>query len=221
MVAVMDSIRSLLRRFACVTLTAALVGVLGASVRAFGQEQDEPKQEEKDEDDEGPWPHPHFYWSHGLHFDDIFGFDLTLGGDGQNDSAIYANTDSVEEVIDEPVEGGVEWRRLRGYLAGRRGKSIEFLFRYDFAVNNPPNLKDAYIGFKQLPLLNKIPFLRTLRIFAGRFRAPLSIDGSMSSSDTPLMERALTSAFLPSRNTGFLFHGASINLKTNIRWSLG
>ncbi len=201
---------------------AAFTCAWSASVRALGHEQQQQKQgDDKDDDDPGPWPHPHFYWSHGLHFDDIFGFDLSLGGDGQNDSAIYANTDSVEEVIDEPVEGGVEWRRLRGYLAGRRGKSIEFLFRYDFAVNNPPNLKDAYIGFKQLPLLNKIPFLRTLRIFAGRFRAPLSIDGSMSSSDTPLMERALTSAFLPSRNTGFLFHGASINLKTNIRWSLG
>ena len=103
-----------------------------------------------------------------------------------------------------------------------RGRSIEFLFRYDFPVTNPPNLKDAYIGFKRLPLVNKIPFLRTLRIFAGRFAAPLGIDGSMSSNDTPLMENSLmTSAFLPSRNTGFLFHGATIDLKTKIRWSIG
>ncbi len=202
-------------------LALAIVWALGSTSDASSQdrEQDEPKQDEKDEDD--VWPHPHFYWAHGLHVDDIFGFDLSLGGDAQNDSAAYANTESVEEVIGEPVEPGVEWRRARAYIAGRRGTSLEFLIRYDFAVSNPPNLKDAYIGFKRIPLVNKVPFLRTLRIFAGRFKTPLGIDGSMSSSDTPLMERALTSAFLPSRNTGFLFHGASINLKTKIRWSLG
>ena len=135
----------------------SLVGTLGSTPLALSQDrrQDEPKQEEKDEDD--VWPHPHFYWSHGLHIDDLGGFDLPFGGDAQNDTAGYVNTESVEEVIDTPVEGGVEWRRARAYIAGRRGRSIEFLLRYDFPVSNPPNLKDAYVGFKRLPLVNK-PF---------------------------------------------------------------
>ncbi len=207
-------------------LIFGLVWMLAWTPDALSQEpeQEEPKQEEQEEEEqeeEESWPHPHFYWSHGLHIVGVAGFDLSLGGDAQNDSAVYANTDSVEDVIGTPVDDGLEWRRARAYISGRRGTTLEFLFRYDFAVNNPPNLKDAYIGFKRLPLINKVPFLRTLRIFAGRFRAPLSIDGSMSSNDTPFMERALTSAFLPSRNTGFLLHGASINLKRTIRWSLG
>jgi len=198
------------------TLILGLVWMLASMSNALSQTT----QQEEQEEEEG-WPHPHFYWSHGLHIDDFFGLDLSFGGDAQNDTAGFANTESIEEVLDTPVNGGVEWRRARAYVSGRYGASVEFLFRYDFAVSSPPNLQDAYIGFKQIPFVNKIPFLRTLRIFAGRFKAPLGIDGSMSSNDTPLMENALTSAFLPSRNTGFLFHGASINAKTKIRWSLG
>ncbi len=158
-------------------------------------------QQEEQEEEEG-WPHPHFCWSHGLHIDDFLGLDLSFGGDAQNDSAVFANTESIEEVLHTPVDSGVEWRRARAYVSGRYGASIEFLFRYDFAVSSPPRLQDAYIGFKRIPFVSKVPFLRTLRIFAGRFKAPLGIDGSMSSNDTPLMEYALTSAFLPSRNTG-------------------
>ena len=76
---------------------AAFTCASSTSVRALGHEQQQQKQgDDKDDDDPGPWPHPHFYWSHGIHLDDIFGFDLSLGGDGQNDSANYANTDSVD-----------------------------------------------------------------------------------------------------------------------------
>ena len=202
------------------TVIAVLACAAGGAPRVSAQDQEPTKKD--DDDDKGPWPHPHFYWSHGLHIDDVLGFDITLGGDAMNDSAGYANTDSIDEALDTTVEGGTEWRRARAYISGRRGRSIEFLIRYDFSVSNPPNLKDAYVGFKQLPLLHKVPFLRTLRIFAGRFAAPLGIDGTMSSADTPLMENALpTSAFLPSRNTGFLFHGAASTLKRKIRWSIG
>jgi hypothetical protein len=49
-------------------------------------------------------------------------------------------------------------------------RPIEFEFRYDFAVSNPPNLKDAYVSLVDLP----IP---TLEVTAGRFRAPLGLDG--------------------------------------------
>jgi hypothetical protein len=110
------------------------------------------------------------YWD-GLHlkgpWEDL---RIKIGADVQNDAAGYANVESAEARIGKPIESDVEWRRARVYAEGSVHRPIEFEFRYDFAVSNPPNLKDAYVSLVDLP----IP---TLEVTAGRFRAPLGLDG--------------------------------------------
>jgi phosphate-selective porin OprO/OprP len=154
------------------------------------------------------------YWDAGLHlkgpWEDL---RIKIGADVQNDTAGYANVESAEALIGKPIESDVEWRRARVYAEGSVHRHIEFKFRYDFAVSNPPNLKDAYVSLVDLP----IP---TLEVTAGRFRAPLGLDGYTGANDLVFLERStLTTAFLPSRNTGFLLHGDSP--RHRIRWSIG
>jgi len=93
------------------------------------------------------------------------------------------------------------------------GQWFEFKAQYDFASSNPPQLKDAYVGIVDLPMIG-IPF----HIRAGRFKTPLGLDAVTGSSNTTFMERGLTSAFLPSRNTGILLHGDFP--RKRIRWAV-
>ena len=154
------------------------------------------------------------YWADGLYVDGLWDFfHVKMGGDVQNDTAGFANADSASEALGTSVEGDVIWRRARVYARGQVWRHLEFMFRYDFAVNNPPNLKDAYISIVNTPL-------PTVEFSAGRFRAPLGLDGFTGADDTVFLEKStMTSAFLPSRNTGFLLHGDAPNLR--IRWSVG
>jgi phosphate-selective porin OprO/OprP len=203
-------------RTTCTFLTLALVVLpaVGGEI-ALGHEAsraEHAQSEKKDEADEKK--SFDVYWDAGLHlqgsWDDL---KIKIGADVQNDTAGYANVDSAEGVIGKPIEPDVEWRRARVYAEGSVHRHVEFKFRYDFAVSNPPNLKDAYASLVNLP----IP---TLEVTVGRFRAPLGLDGYTRADDLVFLERStLTTAFLPSRNTGFLFHGDSP--RHRIRWSIG
>jgi len=152
-------------------------------------------------------------WDAGLHVQG--GWDqlhLKIGGDLQNDTAGFVGADSAEAALGTEIDGGVEWRRARPYLQGRLTRHVEFELRYDFSAGNPPNLKDAYVTLANLP----IP---TLALTAGRFKAPLGLDGYRGADDLAFMERSLpTTAFLPSRNTGVMAHGTAPGKR--IRWSL-
>ncbi len=136
---------------------------------------------------------------------------MKLGGDFQNDTAGYFNAESAEDLLGTTIDNGVQWRRARLYAKGRLHRHLDFKFRYDFTSGNPPNLKDGYLNFVNGP----IP---TVELAAGRFKAPLGLDGYTGSDDTVFMERSLLStAFLPSRNTGFMLHGDSPHHR--VRWS--
>jgi len=152
-------------------------------------------------------------WDSGLHVQGWWDYlHLKIGGDLQNDTAGFVGTESVEASLGTDVEGGVEWRRARLYVEGRLARHLEFEFRYDFTAGNPPNLKDAHFSLVNLP----IP---TLALTAGRFKAPLGLDGYRGADDLAFMERSLpTTAFLPSRNTGVMLHGTATGKR--IRWSL-
>ena len=54
----------------------------------------------------------------------------------------------------------------------------------------------------------------------GRFRAPISLEGTTSAMNTTFMERGLISAFLPSRNTGTVIHGDADRARQSIRWAI-
>ncbi len=181
-----------------------------------GQEDsDEPGESEDDGEDEKKKPawHDFLYWADGLYLDSTWNnLRMKFGFDIQNDTAGYANTESAEEALGVPIEDGVEWRRARLDAEGTFGKHFHFRFRWDFTASNPPNLQDAYFGLRELP----IP---TLQIIGGRFRAPLGLEGYTAADNTTFMERSLTSAFLPARNTGVLFYGDAPRKK--VRWAIG
>ncbi len=183
-------------------------------VETVEKEAPEQQPEPKDEEDEERKKPFEVYWDEGLHISGLWeNVRMKIGGDIQNDTAGFANTDSAAALLDTEIEGGVEWRRVRGYIEGAAHKNIEFKFRYDFSVSNPPNLKDAFINFVNLPIPD-------LEVTVGRFRAPLGLDGYTGADDTVFLERStMTSAFLPSRNTGLLAHGDSP--RHRIRWSFG
>jgi len=152
------------------------------------------------------------HWGEGLHIEGKWDqLHMKIAGDIQNDTAGFVNTDSAEEYLETAIDGGVEWRRARLYAEGRLIRHLDFKLRYDFTSGNPPNLKDAYFSFVNLP----IP---TAGFTVGRFKAPLGLDGYTGADDLVFMERSLMSeAFLPSRNTGVMLHGDSPQKR--LRWS--
>ena len=155
------------------------------------------------------------YWDQGLHLD-WKALELQIAGAASNDSAAFAG---VSEDLDEavgPIEDGVEWRRARVWAEGRFYKRINWKFQYDFAVNNPPQLKDAYMGIL-LPDFG----LGSWQFRGGRFKAPSSLEGYTSGNNTTFMERGVVAAFFPSRNTGFLLQGDTPRLRRKIHWNIG
>lgn len=157
--------------------------------------------DEDDEDDTLVNPLK-IHWDRGLHVSGKWDYlHMRVGGDLMSDTAGFLNQESAEETLDTAITGGVEWRRARVYAEGRVSRHVEFKFRYDFTAGNPPSLKDAYGSFVNMP----IP---SLELTAGRFKAPLGLDGYTGADDLVFMERSLMSwAFLPSRNTGVMAHG--------------
>ena len=191
----------------------------GQETGAEDEEQDDgepeaaPEEPEEEGEDEGPSWRDHLYWSDGLYLDSTWNnLRVKFAGDVQNDTAGFLNTESAEEAIGQLIENGVEWRRVRLYTDGTFGTHFHFRFRWDFTASNPPSLQDAYFGIRKLP----IP---TLEIIAGRFKAPLGLEGYTGSYDTTFMERSLTNAFLPQRNSGLLFYGDAPRHK--MRWAIG
>ena len=151
------------------------------------------------------------HWDTGLHLEGKWEhLHVKIGGDLQNDTAGFVSADSAEDALGTEIAGGVEWRRARVYAEGRLWRHLDFKLRYDFTAGNPPNLKDAFFSFVNLP----IP---TAGLTMGRFRAPLGLDGYTGADDIVFMERStMSEAFLPSRNTGFMLHGDFPNRR--LRW---
>jgi phosphate-selective porin OprO/OprP len=173
--------------------------------------QKEAQSQDKEEKKEDKEKKRFIYWDEGLH---IIGLKhlgaMKIGGSVQNDTAGFANSENVETTLGS-LDGDVEWRRARLYASGTVLRHFEYKFQYDFAVRNPPQLKDAFLDFVGLPI--------PIKIRGGRFKNPLGLELATSSNDLTFLERGLVSAFLPSRNTGFHFHG---NLpRHRLRWSLG
>lgn len=184
------------------------------------QEQKEPeKQEAKQEkpaDSDEKERERHIYWDEGIHIVQLWDrLKISFGGGAQNDTAGFVETEKTEGKFGD-LENETQWRRARLKTSGMFVRRFEFRLQYDFAANNPPNLKDAYLGIVDLHLpVIGIPF----HIRGGRFKTPLGLETVTSSSDTTFMERGLTSAFIPSRNTGILMHGDFP--RKRVRWALG
>ena len=89
------------------------------------------------------------YWDQGLHVRAPHrNFTLRLGGSAQNDSAAFSSTGL--ETQFGTLENGVQWRRARVFAEGVFARYFDYRLQYDFAQNDPPNLKDAYLGYTAL-----------------------------------------------------------------------
>ncbi len=184
-----------------------LLSLLAPAGYASGQEEEDVEQEKQSK----PWAT--IYWDEGLRIHGLYkNFTVQVGGMAQNDSAAFSARDE-DEAAPGPFDGGVEWRRARIYAEGVFARFFEYKFMYDFASNNPPRLKDSWVSFS-------MPFA-PVRLQGGRFRTRLSLEGGTSAADTTFMERGLVSAFVPVRNTGFLFHGESESLDRHLWWAVG
>jgi phosphate-selective porin OprO/OprP len=205
-------------RSVCAPLAMAMVSISlpwGAESALAGDTSQAVHERSEEKKEDGEHKTLEVYWDAGLHlhgpWDDL---KVMIGGDLQNDTAGFGNVETAQAVIGAPIESDVQWRRARAYAKGSVQRHLEFEFRYDFTRSNPPRLQDAYMNLVKLP----IP---TLEFRAGRFKAPLGLDGYTAADDTVFLERSLLSTtFLASRNTGFLLHGHSTK-PLRIRWSVG
>ena len=173
-------------------------------------EAEEPPQEQQASEEEEP-AEKRFRWDDGLWIEaQRFDFRTKIGGGAQLDSAAFVAYPSLEDLVGE-VENGVEWRRARVDLTGTFGRRWGFRFRWDFAVNDPPNLKDAWMELR---------FIRyPIRLRAGRFSSTFGLENEGSSKDTVFMERGLPSQFVPPQETGVLVHSEALAGRWDVSFS--
>ena len=159
-------------------------------------ENHQPTEQQQPEGDESP--KERVRWDDGLWIEARgFDFRTKIGGSAQLDSAAFVSYPSLEDLVGA-VEDGVEWRRARIDATSDLGRRLRFRFRWDFAANNPPNLKDAWMEIRIL----RFP----IRLRAGRFGSTFGLENEGGSNDTVFMEAGLPKAFVPPQETGALLH---------------
>lgn len=135
-------------------------------------------------------------------------FNVKLGGRLQYDWTWTSEDNRVREEIGE-LNGGSETRRARLYMSGTLYQATDFKLQCDWA-NGDVQLKDGYLGLKNLPVYVKI----------GHFKEPFSLEELTSSKYSTFMERTpVVAAFSPSRNAGIGI--SSTAMEKHITWEIG
>jgi phosphate-selective porin OprO/OprP len=134
-------------------------------------------------------------WDNGLRFQSEDGsFKLKMGGRIMNDWAFF-NQDDAHEVAFGNWQDGTEFRRTRLYVSGTVYDNVIFKAQYDWA-GGETSLKDVYIGVDDIPGIGKI--------IAGRQYEPFGLETITSSKYITFMERSVTAALVPERQSGIL-----------------
>lgn len=140
------------------------------------------------------------HWKEGLRLDSHNGdFKLKIGGRIQNDWAWISEGDDIKDAGINSQDG-TEFRRARLYVGGTIYDEFEFKAQYDFE-DGAADWKDVWMSAKNVPGLGKLK--------VGHFKEPFGLEELTSSKDITFMERSLTNAFVPSRNTGIAFSNSS------------
>ncbi len=138
-----------------------------------------------------------FYWENGLNLESEDGtIDLKLGGRIMNDWSFYSATNRIEDAKGAIING-TEFRRLRLFNQGTLHNVVSYKMEIDFAGGNA-DFKDVFIE------INHLPVIKNLKI--GHYKEPFGLEQLTSSKYITLMERSLTEAFVPGRNTGLMMH---------------
>lgn len=109
-------------------------------------------------------------------------FALALGGRLQADAALY-------DEDERSLGNGTSLRRARVKVAGTFYRDWHFKAEYDFAGNRT-SIADAFLEYSGFD---------SIKLRAGHFKIPLSLENQMSTNDIAFMERSLTlNALTPS-----------------------
>jgi phosphate-selective porin OprO/OprP len=112
-----------------------------------------------------------------------------IGGRLHVDPATGRTRPRLDDVIGQHIEVRRAW--IESYLT--LVNSVELAFQYDFNSERRP-INDAVIAYRGID-----PVVVTF----GNFKEPFSLQQLGSNNDTTFVERALSDALVPSRNTGF------------------
>ena len=134
--------------------------------------------------------------------------------------------------MNDPQLGGqpnyVEFRQLRLFAAGEGYGVYDFKLEFDFApeneidaevVNNRVQanafgleVKDAYLGIKDIPYLGYLRF--------GHFKVPFGLEELTSANDITFLERSLPDVFTPGRQLGMAAYNQTQNQNLSLSYGV-
>ncbi len=142
-------------------------------------------------------------YSSGLRFDSDDGrASIKMGGRIHQDWAFLTGDDDLDASLGN-LENGTEFRRVRLFASGVIDEVIEFKTQLDWA-DGTASFKDVFMGLTQLPGLG-------VGLRVGHFKQPFSLEELTSSNYISFLERAQTNAWVPSRESGFMFYDSVAN----------
>jgi phosphate-selective porin OprO/OprP len=148
-------------------------------------------------------------WKDGLRWTSTDGaVSIALGHRIHYDLVFQKGEETLLAALGEELEDGTEFRRMRLSLSGTLHHVTAFKLQYDFATGSAV-LKDGYVEFREIPGLDKVR--------VGQFKEPFGLEELTSSNYISFVERSLTSAFVPSRNTGVMTH----DQRGRVAWAAG
>lgn len=151
-----------------------------------------------------------FKWDNGFKLESADKqFKLQFGGRIMIDHAFFNQDSDLDDVFGElETENGTEFRRARFFFSGTIYGNVNFKLNVDFAGEKVV-LKDAYIGFKNIPVVGNIR--------VGHIKEPFRFEALNSSKYFTFMERALPIDFVQERNNGILFFNDFQNKKLSLQ----
>lgn len=134
------------------------------------------------------------WWDDGLKFEsNDQTFKFSVGGRVHYDAVFLHQNNSLDSIF-EKTEDNVEVRRARLTFTGSINEALAYEFEFTFGETI--RYADMYFAFLNVPVFEKLT--------VGHFREPFGMEELTSSNSIVFMERSLTSAFGPSRNTGIM-----------------
>jgi phosphate-selective porin OprO and OprP len=134
------------------------------------------------------------WWDDGLKFEsNDQTFKFSVGGRVHYDAVFLHQNNSLDSIF-EKAEDNVEVRRARLTFTGSINEALAYEFEFTFGETI--RYADMYFAFLNVPVFEKLT--------VGHFREPFGMEELTSSNSIVFMERSLTSAFGPSRNTGIM-----------------
>lgn len=124
--------------------------------------------------------------------------EIKYGGRIQSDWTTIEADDALSARFGD-FQDGTEFRRARLFVSGTLYQHVVFKAQYDFAGGDA-NFKDVWVGLKDIPHLGSLQ--------VGHFKEPFGLEELTSSKYITFLERSLTSAFVPSRNSGIGVHNS-------------